>query len=439
MKSYFNQDALEIYRDYPVFGAGGGGWRALFQQYQDYPYWSTQSHNFFSQLIVETGTVGVILFAAIFLYFGWLGFRWYFSLESVEQRVARSFYFVVLAGLLGHSAIDFNMSYGYVNFLLFSSLAAWQAGRPVKSNMRQAFSAKLLKSILQSFSAHVRFIQRTTYLLVLIFAGMMIIPIYNFSQAEAKFDEVGKMLEAGDVSGGLDQLERIIQISPYKADYHLTYGSVLISIAEQQDELILQKGIERIERVAELASTQPQVLAKAADCLMQAGESEEAFVLIQQALHYGQWDIDLYTLFMKIAYMVGENRLADGNEDAAAEAWQEGIRVFKQIEPMRASLEKLPETLYKGRDFFETEEQKLLAGKLHYRLGQFQVAFEKLEPLMGSQDENIKRQAVLWGIAAQLQDGVPVEETVGFDIFMQHEEWAEQLRPILMLELVKAM
>lgn len=214
---------------------------------------------------------------------------------------------------------------------------------------------------------------------------------------------------------------------------------MLISIAEQQDELILQKGIERIERVAELASTQPQVLAKAADCLMQAGESEEAFVLIQQALHYGQWDIDLYTLFMKIAYMVGENRLADGNEDAAAEAWQEGIRVFKQIEPMRASLEKLPETLYKGRDFFETEEQKLLAGKLHYRLGQFQVAFEKLEPLMGSQDENIKRQAVLWGIAAQLQDGVPVEETVGFDIFMQHEEWAEQLRPILMLELVKAM
>lgn len=436
-RGYFNRDALEIFRDYPVFGAGGGGWRALFQQYQDYPYWSTLSHNFFSQLIVETGTVGLVLFAAILLYFIWRGFRCYIASESMEQHLARGFYFVILVGLLGHSVIDFNMSYGYVNFLLFSSLAAWQAGRVVKSNTRHIFSANVLKKVLQSFATQVRLIYTTTYLLLLIIAGTMIFPIHNFSKAEALFVYAGKMLEAGNVSEGLNKLEHIIRISPYKADYHLTYGSVLLAVAEQQGEQIkLQEGIEHIKRVAELAPTQPQILAKAADYLVQSGKSEEAYELMKQALQYGPWDIDLYTLFMKITYRVGEDRLANGDKNAAKEAWENGIRLFGQIGPMHESLGNLPDALNKGRDFFETEEQQLLAGKLHYRLGQFPMAFEKLEPLMDSEDENIKRQAILWGLAAQLQDGIPVEQTVGYKIFVEHSEWADQLRPILTLEIV---
>lgn len=436
-RGYFNRDALEIYRDYPVYGAGGGGWRALFQHYQDYPYWSTQSHNFFSQLIVETGTAGLILFALIFLYYIWRGFRCYIATESMDGRLAKGFYFIILVGLLGHSVIDFNMSFGYVNFLLFSSLAAWQAGSPVRSNTRRAFSARVFKPVFKAFSASGRLMYTTTYLLLLIVAGTMIIPIHNFSKAEALYGVAGKMLEEGNVTEGLSELEHIIQISPYKADYHLTYGSVLLAVAEQQGEQIkLQEGIEHIQRVAELAPTQPQILAKAADYLVQNGKSEEAYELMRQALQYGPWDIDLYTLFMKIAYKMGEDRLANGDKDAAKEAREDGIRLFSQIGPMHESLGKLPDALYKGRDFFETEEQQLLAGKLYYRLGQFSMAFEKLEPLMESQDEDIQRQAILWGLAAQLHDGVPVEETVGFEIFVEHAEWADQLRPILTLEIL---
>lgn len=438
-RGYFNQDALEIYRDYPVFGAGGGGWRALFQKYQDYPYWSTQSHNFFSQLMVETGTFGVLLFAGIFLYYVWRGFRWYIDEERTEQRVARAFFLVVLFGLLGHSAIDFNMSFGYVGFLIFLSLAGWQSAIPTQKNMGRSAASltRRFRGIFPSWPVPMRFTTSATFLLLLLMAGIMFFPIHNYSQAEAKYKEVGEMLEAGDVSDGIKTLEQIIQRSPYNPSYHLTYGSVLISVGrQQQDEQALQQGIEHIKRAAELASTHPQQLAQAAHNLMRAGEAEDAFHLIQQALKLGTWDIQLYPLFMEMSYEVGEQRLADGKEAEAAEAWKTGIQVFEQVSPMRASLDNLPNTLNKGRSFGETDELRLWAGKLHYRLGEFQAAIDRLTPLQESENEDIQRPAIVWGMAAQLQIGVPVEQTVGFDVFVQHPDWGNELRQILTLDIV---
>ena len=437
-RQMFNQDALEIFLDYPVFGAGGGGWRALFQKYQDYPYWSTQSHNFFSQLMVETGTLGMLLFAGIFLYYIYRGFYRYICMDNVEQRVAGSFFLVILLGLLGHSAIDFNMSYGYVGFLILLSLAGWQAANPMQQRERIGeSSSRRFRAFYQSLPIPVRRIQSVTFLFLLVLSVTMFFPIHNDARAEVMYREAGEMLKDGDVATAIDHLEQIIQKSPYNPSYHLTYGSLLISIGQQQDdEQILQQGIEHIQRVVELASTHPQQLAQAAQNMMDAGKIEEAFDLIQQSLTLGAWDIHLYPIFMEIAYEAGEQRLAEGKEDAASQAWQAGLHAFEQIAPMRAALDELPKTLNKGRAFGETEELKLWAGKLHYRLGQFQLAYERLHPLHESEDAEIQRQAVLWSMAAQLQSGVPLEQTAGYDLFVQHPEWSDGLRPILALKVL---
>lgn len=444
-RGYFNRDALEIYRDHPVFGTGGGGWRALFQQYQDYPYWSTQSHNFFSQLIVETGTVGVLLYAVIVIYYLWRGFRWYAKDGVSEQRVARAFFLVVMLGLFSHSAIDFNMSFGYVGFLIFLALAGCQAPMPMKQNSGynstrnenkpSKEAARPFHPIFRALPIPVRLIQPVTFFSLLFIVGLMVFPIHNYSQAQAMYNEAGTMLEAGDVPGGLNRLEEIIQKSPYNPSYHLTYGSVLIPIGQQQqDEQVLQKGIEHLKRAAELAPTQPQHLAQVAQNLMRAGETEDAFGLIRQALQYGPWDMELYPLLMEMAYEIGEQRLAKGEKATAAEVWQAGLNAFKQIGTMRESLNEFPETLNKGRAFSETEEMKLLAGKLHYRTGQFQASAELLNQLHESQNEDIRRQAILWRIAAELQQGIPLEQTTWFGEWQQHPEWEDQLRQILSLQ-----
>jgi len=444
-RGYFNQDAYEIYRDHVLFGAGGGGWRALFQQYQDYPYWSTQSHNYFSQLMVETGAVGLIVFAVIFLYYLWRGIRGHVNSGSTEERVARAYFLAVLLGLLGHSGIDFNMSFGYVGFLIFLALAAWQAKVPaqmgashVQPQDKHAPSpaiARPLRLLSRALPVPVRVAQPAAFLLLLAVAALMIIPIQGFAEAQTSYAEVGKMLEAGEVEDALQKLERIVQKSPDHPSYHLTYGSVLVSIgAKQQEEQVLQKGLEHLRRSAELAPTNPQTLAQVAENLMRGGEGEEAFRYIRQALQYGPWDIQLYPIFMEIAYDIGDERLTKGDSEGAEAAWRAGLDALAQVGPMRESLDKLPETLNKGRAFGETEEMKLMAGKLHYRLGQFEEARHVLTPLQESQQEDIRRQAVLWSMAAEVYLGVPVEETNGYGTFLQHPDWGDELRQILTLQ-----
>ena len=63
----FYRWGLAIVKDHPVVGAGADGWNALYHQYQDYLTYTTEVHNHFLQVWVETGTIGFITFISIWL------------------------------------------------------------------------------------------------------------------------------------------------------------------------------------------------------------------------------------------------------------------------------------------------------------------------------------------------------------------------------------
>ena len=496
-RGYFNRDAWDIFRDYPVFGAGGGGWRALFQSVQDYPYWSTQSHNFFSQLLVETGTVGLVVFAAVFLFYIGRGFRRLAAgavtdpggvagldgrngagaatgpgavtgsgvmdgpgSEVTEARLSRPYFLVVAAALLGHSIIDFNMSYGYVGLLLFVSLAAWQAdipgtGRPdapraeaparrlrsrhgpwpgsnpPDSGRRDGRRTKTGASILLPYA------RPAAGLVLLALAALMLFPAVRFAQADAMYQEAGRLLKDGDVAQGLEELRKAIRLSPDQPSYRMTYGTALVSIGmKQPDEALLEEGLDQLRRTARLAATHPQTLAQVAVHLMRAGEYEEAYRLGRQALEQGPWDVHLYPIVMELAYELGAARLAAGDLQGAADVWQEGVDIYTQVNPRKETLHDLPEALGTGREFRLTDEMRLSAGKLMYRLESFEWAADTVLPVLESGDETQRQEAALWGVAAQVWQGVPLEEADGYDILTQIPDWQNKIRQVLSLDTV---
>ncbi len=62
----FYKDSIKLSSDYPIIGAGGGAWSALYEKYQNNPYVSRQAHNFFLQYLVEVGWLGLVIFIAFF-------------------------------------------------------------------------------------------------------------------------------------------------------------------------------------------------------------------------------------------------------------------------------------------------------------------------------------------------------------------------------------
>lgn len=107
----YYRDGMEMFKSHPV-GMGGGAWEQAYRQFQSEPYTSRQTHNYYLQVLVEAGVVGILTILA-FLGLLLLGlyqtFRW-------GNKLGVSLYIGLLAAL-GHSALDFN--FGYFSFALF--------------------------------------------------------------------------------------------------------------------------------------------------------------------------------------------------------------------------------------------------------------------------------------------------------------------------------
>ena len=103
--------ALEIVRDYPVFGAGPGAFYTAFTRYRgpDIRAFFDFAHNDYIQFLAETGVIGAALAGSLML---WALVLAVLALSRRRDPLARGFAFAVLMGVSSiaiHSTVDFNL------------------------------------------------------------------------------------------------------------------------------------------------------------------------------------------------------------------------------------------------------------------------------------------------------------------------------------------
>ncbi|KAF9124463.1 hypothetical protein BGX30_000925 [Mortierella sp. GBA39] len=123
----FYEDGMKVVKDYPVLGAGGGAWAALYEKYQNNPYTSRQAHNFFIQYLLEVGIVGFVIFIAFVIYIFYKYIRGYIKADE-EGKDPYFLYLILALSILLHSILDFNMSYVFIGILVFVGLGGMTAG-----------------------------------------------------------------------------------------------------------------------------------------------------------------------------------------------------------------------------------------------------------------------------------------------------------------------
>ncbi|MFO8052571.1 MAG: O-antigen ligase family protein [Candidatus Omnitrophota bacterium] len=103
------KDSLQIIKDFPLFGVGGGNFRYIFSLYRSFqaPFYN-YLHNEFLQLIIEKGIVGSIFY---FLFFIFLFKEIIIKINKRKDRLVKCLSIGILSGLfgvLGHSFFEFN-------------------------------------------------------------------------------------------------------------------------------------------------------------------------------------------------------------------------------------------------------------------------------------------------------------------------------------------
>lgn len=127
LRLIYDQDALKMAADQPL-GRGGWGWDRGYRQYQEFNYTARETHDQYAQTAVEAGWLGLAALLAA------LGAALWAAWQNRRENPLGWTLAAGAALIAGHSAVDFNLSFGVIWLLLWSLLAT--AARPTEASPR---------------------------------------------------------------------------------------------------------------------------------------------------------------------------------------------------------------------------------------------------------------------------------------------------------------
>lgn len=289
------RDAIELWREYPILGGGGGVWEALYDRYQNYPYSSAQTHSYPIQLLVEIGIVGLVFVGALFIYIISVYVRQYFKNEESDQDDSVIFLLVALSILI-HSLIDFEMSYAFFGGLVFLCLGilAGKQTNPIFGGL--------------SVKSQQRF-KRIAGLVWGIVAILLLVNISNLLYSNGKFQSSKELMEQGEP---FDKLVGTLHSGLKRAPDHPflleRLGMINLSAFEQtKDAKYSQAAGSYFDRISEVEPNARWLVNDRYSLAKELGQLDIGISILEEAiprypyelLYYEQAMTDRYALWQK--------------------------------------------------------------------------------------------------------------------------------------------
>jgi len=366
----FYRDALKLSADYPLLGAGGGGWNALYEQYQNNPYVSRQAHSYFFQTLVEVGWIGLLILTALVgsIFVIYLRHYWKERLEQPRHLV----FFILVLSILAHSMIDFDMSYVYIGALVFFSLgvlaAAYQnkyalSGLSVLNQLRWRFLYPALLGILSAA------------MLFQVFQEYVAVHYYNKALNMA-------VSEPHPLEELLEPLDQAIAHSPAHPAYtYLKIDWLSQGYRQTGDRSYALQAKELIERIKSAESYDRQIILAEYRNHKDLGEYNESIEALEDGISKFQWDIKFYEAAI-MEYAVNGNSLKDTDPDKAHSYWNRGMELYEEVLRRKKLLASLPEEQLQGRDFDVSPFMRQAVGQILYGQDRYEDAVSMLKPMV---------------------------------------------------------
>jgi len=128
-RKFYLKDGFKILKDYWFLGAGGGAWALLYQRYQSFDYISRYAHNYYLEIAIDTGIlgiVGIVLLIISLMCHLLKNYKLSRKGKHEESIIGISLLTGIVAILL-HSAIDFDYAMGAILLLICEMAGVYSA------------------------------------------------------------------------------------------------------------------------------------------------------------------------------------------------------------------------------------------------------------------------------------------------------------------------
>lgn len=388
----FMRWGVSIVKDYPVFGAGAGGWGALYHRYQDYLFWTTEVHNHFIQVWVETGTLGLLAFVSIWLAMFFTLFKTYTKCrekneQQVENRDCRNQWILVwgcgaAALTMGmHACIDFDLSLPALSLILFTLMAMINrtyimngggAGRAFSG--WPAAAAAILMGIFLLYmgaSALAAFEKNAT--------GQA---LARQTQDSSNIKEIKRYL-----NGSAAQYEKAISLFPWDGSYHANLAycyAQQYSLAKNQGDQNLsewyQRSVGEIRRAHQLSPGNMNIQNLLLNSAVLLGDFSLIMERLDATTAANPLDVGNYNSRAAVLWKAAEYSFKHGEMSSSAEYIDAILLIPGQIEQQKARI-KSSQAYWQGDKLEVTPTINLNIARVYYLRGQYREAVQLLEPL----------------------------------------------------------
>lgn len=296
-------DALKIIRDYPIFGIGAGGWAALYKSYQVIDYPTTEVHNHYLQVWIDSGILGFLSFMAIWITaiasFIWVRFN--SNIDNQKIKKLRTAIMMPLIALLLHSAIDFNLSYGLVSIALFCLLGSFSVtDRLLDDGAGNLYGLWKRRVVIKSYYQKIQL----PLLIGLLVTALLIALLSTFFYSGGITAE--KAVQAGKV-GNLKSAEALFleaaEYDPFEASNHLNLSRIYRISSSPR---LVPKALEHAALAVRLEPYNPLYLQEYGLAKLQFAELDEAFTYLNRAVDLRPRDPEAYRLVAQYRIAVAE-------------------------------------------------------------------------------------------------------------------------------------
>jgi len=350
----FYSESLEVFRDYPLFGAGGGAWQNLYQKYQTYAYLSTQTHSYYAQVLLDVGLFGLVVLVAFLVYLFIYFIKWFNSEKQENRDYNRLIYFLFASSLLIHSFIDFDMSFVIVGIIVFACLGAMNASHSFKL-ISTTLGEKQLKW--EKLYAIAMF---AVSILLVIASIRAVIANSQFRSA------IGDMEAGASYNRIIEKVNKAINAQSNHPDYVLFKVSLLKWANQQTNNgKLLDEAMQLINGIKSSEPFNRQLLFEELSIHEMKGDNAAAVHLLSMRLKDFPWDIDLYDMAIRLQADLGLQERMQGV--SSGDYWANALELYEDLLKKNKHFMQLPE--YKrmlGRSLEITPSIALSVGQIYY-------------------------------------------------------------------------
>jgi O-antigen ligase/tetratricopeptide (TPR) repeat protein len=395
----FFRDALEIIRNHPLLGAGGGAWNALYHRYKEGVYFTTEVHSAFLQTWVETGTIGFILFTGFWLVLAYV--LWQLAANSAAPGYPLVWGSGVAAlALVGHSAIDFNLSLPALAFLVFA-LAGVVRGGVAQSGYRPGFhqlASRIGKELGKTPAIpQKQYIFQRPWLQLAV--GLLLVlalwlPAWRFYQAGVLGAEGARAINAQKLSEARGLMQQAHRLDPFTATYIADLAQVEAALGlTKNDPAALQQAKKHAQEAVRLEPFNLRVRATTSLVYLLIGYPDQAVAEAHALMTINPLDVGGYEFYGRTAMTVAQHYLARREYPMARTYLERVLQLPARLEAMARETPVLQPGQMQ-RKMVVTPLLSLSVGQAACLLGDYQLA-EKLLKVAARQEE-IAAEAALW-------------------------------------------